>query len=247
MNILILIIHNDDPLYNQMIEVQRKYIHSYSNITSYIVQMNPDIEEEIKLENDVLFVKGQETYHNILWKTICALEYAIPKKKYDYVIRTNASTILDFEKVNEYFLSANKHELYTGGRILELEWTDPSFGIVDETYFHTPFAQGSLIVCSIDIIEKMLSEKEKIKFSIIDDVSIAIFIKENTNINTEKIYNTKPSFCLDNVSNCKLKDYTNERCYFAYRNHRSISYSWGNREADLEEMKNQVNCLYFSA
>ena len=48
MNILILIIHNDDPLYNQMIEVQRKYIHSYSNITSYIVQMNPDIEEEIK-------------------------------------------------------------------------------------------------------------------------------------------------------------------------------------------------------
>ena len=175
MNILILIIHNDDPLYNQMIEVQRKYIHSYSNITSYIVQMNPDIEEEIKLENDVLFVKGQKL--TIYYGTICALEYAIPKKKYDYVIRTNASTILDFEKVNEYFLSANKHELYTGGRILELEWTDPSFGIVDETYFHTPFAQGSLIVCSIDIIEKMLSEKEKIKFSIIDDVSIAILSK----------------------------------------------------------------------
>ena len=157
----------------------------------------------------------------------------------------SASTILDFEKVNEYFLSTNKHELYTGGRILELEWTDPSFGIVDETYFHTPFAQGSLIVCSIDIIEKMLNEKEKIKFSIIDDVSIAIFIKENTNINTEQIYNTKPSFCLDNLS--KLQDYTKDRCYFAYRNHRNISYSWGNREADLEEMKNQVNCLYFSA
>ena len=245
MNILVLFIHSDHTLYNQMIEIQRKYIHSLQNITSYIVQMNNNIEEKIKIENDIIYVKGEEKLSNILWKTICALEYATTQKKYDYVIRTNASTILDFKKVNEYFHSAERRELYTGGRILELTWKDPKFGIIDETYFHTPFAQGSLIICSIDIIDKILNEKEKLNFSIIDDVSIAIFIKEHTSIDLKKMDNTKPSFCLDNLRKHKLKDYSKERNYFAYRNHRSIKYSWGNRNADLEEMVNQVQCLYF--
>lgn len=246
MNVLVLFIHHDNTLYNKMMEIQRNYIHSYQNITSYFVQMNPHIEEDIKIEKDIIFVKGEETLQNILWKTICALEYTVSKTKYDYVIRTNASTVLDFKKVNEYFLSADKNQLYTGGRILELSWIDTNAGIIDETYFHTPFIQGSLIVCSIDIIEKIMNEKEKLNFSIVDDVSIGIFIKENTNIDMKRIVDTKPTFCLHNLKKIKLQDYSKERTYFAYRNHRSIKYSWGNREADLEEMRNQVHCLYYN-
>ena len=96
---------------------------------------------------------------------------------------------------------------------------------------------------SMDIVKQILSNKTKLDFNIVDDVSIGIFIKKYTTINDIDIIHDQPKFCLDNLGRTKLKDYRN-REYVAYRNHRASSYSWGNRDADIEEIKNQINCIY---
>ena len=74
---------------------------------------------------------------------------------------------------------------------------------------------------------------------------MAIFIKNHTSITDTQIIENRPLFCLDNINagKEKLKDYT-DRKYVAYRNHRMVSFSWGGREADLEEIKNQIKYIY---
>ena len=92
---------------------------------------------------------------------------------------------------------------------------------------------------SIDVIRKILDNIKDLHLDIVDDVSFAIYIKEHTNITVADIYKKKPRFCNDNLGMTKLADYS-KREYVAYRNHRNISYAWGNREADIEEIKNQI-------
>ena len=239
MKILLLFINHRNKLYDNMIELQRTYMHLHKNITSYIVEMKKDMEKDILIENDVIYVKGEETIQNILHKTLTSIRFLLKYYNFDYVVRTNASTVTDLEKLYDYCENSQKTNLYTGGRILELEWTDYDYGIIDDRYFGLTFIQGCFIVFSIDIIHKILNDTKNLQLNIVDDVSFAIYIKEHTNITVSDICSKKPRFCNDNLGMTKLADYS-KREYVAYRNHRNISYAWGNREADIEEIKNQI-------
>ncbi len=241
MKILLLSIYSKTELYDKMLELQRKYIHTHRNITSYFVQMTLNIEEDIIIKDDMILVNGNESILNILYKTIKALELLTTLDQYDYVIRTNISTVSDLNKLYEYCEQAPRKNLYTGGRILELNWLGS--GITDETHFGTTFIQGTFIVFSIDLIQKILKDKEKLDYSIVDDVSIGIYIKQYTDIYIDIIQKSKPTFCIDHVHKIKLKDYTNSK-YVAYRNKRTNRFSYGDRKMDIPEIKNQINCLY---
>ena len=204
MKILLLIIHHDHTLYNKMIKFQQNYIHKHEHIDSYIVKMDQNITNDIEIKGDSILVKGEEKLLNVLYKTIYSLEILTQfgqSNKYNYIIRSNASTVIDLENLYNYCISIKNQNLYTGGRLLHLDWIDEPGGIIDEQFFGTPFIQGCFIIMSMDIVKKILSNKTK------------------------------------------LKDYRN-REYIAYRNHRASSYSWGDREADIEEIKNQINCIY---
>lgn len=239
MKILLLFINHRNELYDNMIKLQRTYMHLHKNITSYIVEMKEDIDKEILIENDVIYVKGKENIKNILHKTLTSIRFLLKYYNFDYIVRTNASTVTDLEKLYEYCKKSQNTNLYTGGRILELEWTDYDYGIKDDTYFGLTFIQGCFIVFSIDVIHKILDNIKDLHLDIVDDVSFAIYIKEHTHITVSDIYKKKPLFCNDNLGMTKLADYS-KREYVAYRNHRNISYAWGNREADIEEIKNQI-------
>jgi len=241
MKILLLSIYSKKELYDKMLELQRKYIHTHKNITSYFVQMTLNIDENIIIKDDMVFVNGNESVLNILYKTIKALELLTTLDQYDYVIRTNISTVSDLNKLYEYCIQSPRKNLYTGGRILELNWLGN--GITDETHFGTIFIQGSFIVFSIDLIQKILKDKDKLDYSIVDDVSIGLYIKQHTDIYIDIIQKTKPVFCLDHICKTKLKDYTTSE-YVAYRNKRTYTFSYGDRKTDIPEIKNQINCLY---
>ena len=77
MKILILFIYNQDNVYNKMLEIQRKYVHNHINIESYFVTLDENLNCDIKLDNNIIYVKGKESFINILYKTIKALDYLI--------------------------------------------------------------------------------------------------------------------------------------------------------------------------
>jgi hypothetical protein len=141
------------------------------------------VDDDYLVNEDLLVIKGGESRLGILDKTIKALEY-FDLNKYDYVVRSNVSTIVDFVQLNQV-LSSRKIE-YGGGYINKLKWLDPESGIVDDSHHGLYFASGTCIILSQSNAKKLVAEKEKLNYNVVDDVSIAIFFKEH-NITPEPI------------------------------------------------------------
>jgi hypothetical protein len=73
--------------------------------------------ENIVIIEDVIYVKGIESYTNILYKSIEALDYLrkVTAIKYDYVVRSNISTIIMLNNLYNFLLNCERHNIYTGG------------------------------------------------------------------------------------------------------------------------------------
>jgi hypothetical protein len=60
MKILILSIFSDNKYYNEMLKVHRKYFYNYENVDIYFVQSSYKYNEEIFIEDDMIYVRGAE-------------------------------------------------------------------------------------------------------------------------------------------------------------------------------------------
>ena len=69
MKLLILSIYSKSKQYDEMLSIQRSYLHKFPNITTYFIdfreQTNP-----IEVEDDFIYVKGKDTFINITYKKI---------------------------------------------------------------------------------------------------------------------------------------------------------------------------------
>jgi hypothetical protein len=196
MKILILSIYNDTEIYKQMKEIQISYVNKNENIEYYFVESNENLSEDVILNDNVIYVKGFENYMNILEKTIIALDYLINNmnKQYDFIIRTNISTLFNYKLLIEYLNSIPKNNIYFGGVLFKLAWIDYKYGISDFTkklyslndmyYF-----QGTCIIMSNDVVNFILQNIIQLKFNIIDDVAIGLFIRDYLPNSYSCIYN----------------------------------------------------------
>lgn len=168
MNILVLIISSNNlPIYEKNKEVWRTYMNSHPNIDSFFIEYHS--APNFKKENNTIYLPGKESYENILSKTLLSLDYFINKsnKKYDFVVRTNLSTVWDFENLMKYLETLPKEKLYAGP-------TGPYYH-VDNGVFWFHFAGGMSIIMSIDVCALLLlPEKQKIakEFNNMDDIDI---------------------------------------------------------------------------
>ena len=86
-----------------MIELQKEYMKSYksnnNNITFYFYCYKEDLQEEYVIEDDMIYIKGAETYvPGILEKTIKVFEIT-KNMEYDFLLRSNISTVIDYSKL----------------------------------------------------------------------------------------------------------------------------------------------------
>jgi hypothetical protein len=135
------------------------------------------------------------------------------------VVRSNISTIVDFDLLT-YFLKTNT--LDYGGYKNIIKTIDELAGIVDKKYFGLDYASGTSILLSKLAIEHIIYNTDKIKFNLIDDVAIGLFIRENTTAIVKYIPNTLFVY----VENPYCKN-----TYIFYRNRHT------NRKLDIEHMK----------
>jgi hypothetical protein len=120
------------PEYRDMYESTRSF-YAAQKIPTYYYSFSPNISSEYELKGDQLLIRGTETYlPGILDKTLKALRY-FPLDPYQYVIRSNASTVVDFEPLLEE-LARNPVD-YAGSFAHNLQWLDPANGITDRTYW----------------------------------------------------------------------------------------------------------------
>ncbi len=242
MKILILSIYNENDIYNKMLEIQKKYIHKKDNIDVYFIKYG-NHDEEIVVNNNIISFKGDESPMKITKKTIMALDYLlnIEQKKYDFVIRTNVSTIINLNNLEKYLENVPNECFYCGGIKLSIAWMDYKYGINEETTLkynlnNFTFAQGTSIILSFDIAKYILDHDKLINHKIVDDVAIGILLRDYKNDVYNNIYKNGPSISVNEYTESAVFI---RNCLFTDDNE--------NRVLDIERMKNIIlnfNVLY---
>ena len=182
MKVLVLVIVSfDKPEYHDMLAVWRERINGRSDV--WFVQcksdkewigdvindiLDPSLKDRFELdrENKTLYVRGDECLiPGILHKTVEALSFF---PEYDYVWRTNLSSVLDFAGLERFLSSLNQtNGLYAGYIGLG------SLNNGSSTFF----ASGAGFLMSRDVAMYLVENKEFLRWDLIDDVAIGALLE----------------------------------------------------------------------
>ena len=152
----------------------------------------------------MLYIHGLETFlPGILEKTIKAFDIIHNKLKieYDFIFRTNISTVVHIENTYSYLTNFSNPttEMYYVGPLVQLQWLDSQSGIVNKQYWGTPFCSGTCIILSSKLIENIVANREKLHYTIIDDISIGHYVSQDKNVKRINIGTTRFSFKSHNL------------------------------------------------
>lgn len=161
MRVLLLVISSDTfPVYKHHREVWRTYSKSHPDIDCYFLESRPLVFLPT-LTSDTLTLRGIERYGTILGKTLEGLEYFLTRRLYDYVVRTNLSSVWDFKELLRYLQTLPRDRVYAGQT-----GVNPDTGL--------EFASGSGIVMSADVARTLLANQRiALTLPAFDDVAIA--------------------------------------------------------------------------
>jgi len=148
------------------------------------------------------------------------------------LIRSNISTIINFKLLDDE-LKINKIN-YGGGRVLTLSWIDKLSGVIDNTFFGLNFVSGTSIIFSKKCASRLLKEKNKINYELVDDVAIGVFMRD---ILKEMPTNIQNGEAFIDVTSKSIKKITNQSKYIFYRNKNET------RITDVNNMKRIVNII----
>jgi hypothetical protein len=235
MKICILIIYSDNEDYKKMMQMQRTYLNRFKNeeVTFYFTQMNNEQTTDLEIIDDFIFVKGEECFLNILKKTVTSMKYIIQNQNIDFLIRTNISTIINIKNLKEFLVNVPKENYYGSGIYLTLLNLAEPYGVVDNSLFGTTFGQGTCIILSKDIVQDICDNSDKLRYDIIDDLSIGVYLNKAKPdiINNSSVY--KPS-----MFNSELQNFKNiSNNYIIYRNRAFACSKNETRNDDVSNMK----------
>ena len=160
-SILLLVIANEEPLYNDLMHIWRQYMNTHNHIDSYFIIFNPNIDQPY-IQDNTLYLKGQESYDNIINKTIEAVDFFLKEKPYTHIVRTNLSSLWNFTNLYTFIKSLPNYNLYCG-----------FIGHWNNIFF----SSGAGIIMSNDICKTIINNKEQIyNTKLIDDVAIGLIL-----------------------------------------------------------------------
>lgn len=249
MNILNLILYSDNIFYDEMYEILSSHNKKFKNVKTIFYKYSSNINDDYQLINDILYIKttNDETFiPGILEKTVSAFEYVykyLNINDYDYIIRSNISTIIDFNELNEK-LSKNPVKFYGGSCVYNIH--ELGFGIIDETWFGTLFVSGTSIILTKESLKFIIDNKNKFRYDIIDDVAIGILMKEyaiDIEVQNLNCLYFVPLFIKDGLFKYDImENIIMNNNYIFYRNRVFVD-NTQNRNIDVFQMKHIVNIL----
>lgn len=166
--VLVLNIASDDlPVYGELQNIWRQYMHRYpEQIEAYFMKADPNMDTDIRIEGDVIWVKCEESLRpGILYKTLKALEYFLPriKTEFTHVLRANLSSFFIFPRYLSFLNTCPRIGFYGG--------SDIGGGKLIGT--------GSGFTISRDVAALLVKNQKKLlKTTLPDDIAIALFLRE---------------------------------------------------------------------
>jgi hypothetical protein len=238
-----------DGTYEKMQKVLSNYYKKFNdNVLTYFVKYNESVKStygtEYYIENDIIYINGKETFiPGILEKTLLSFKY-LNNFDYDYLIRSNISTIIEFNRLISY-LEKNPIDYYGAGKLVNLQWTGG--GIFDSTWYGTLFASGTSIIFTKKAVDEIVNNMNLVRMDIIDDVSLGVYVREHKKVNpieiNQKHFYEVPHFNKDSNSISKFIEFIkNNNDIIFYRN-KCFGIYVKKRDIDYEQMEIIINTI----
>ena len=163
MKVLVLILASDSEHFNEFEKLWTKYIHLDDTFECYFIKANPDLDKDVVLINNTIYVKTLELYENIYYKTHKAFQYFENRlDEFDYIFRTNLSSCIIFPKYKKWLERLPKEKVYNGNIL----WAGPYI-----------YASGCGFTCSPDVIR--IFNKTETTQLYLDDVTFGKICSDN--------------------------------------------------------------------
>ena len=209
--IIVLIIASDDKdYYIEMQKCWRLYMNNHKNIKCYFIKCNPLINEHVIIneEENTIYCKLKETYvPGLLLKTLMSITHIYNTMDFDYIYRTNLSSLIDLNKMYNYI---NKRTINYGGVIVNYEHklSKPSF------------ASGAGFWLRKNVCKYIIDNLDRINILLVDDVALGLLLCPIYGINSELRIdiNNKDLVTSKMIDNevyhyrCKVEDNMMETC-----------------------------------
>ena len=174
-------------IYNEENEHERKMKHELVRLAQHtrgvrhlFVSMSSKCTE-VHVRGDVLYVPGCESYiPGILYKTLEALEYCVRNFHFDFIVRSNISTVIDFPRLP-------LHELTD-----EIVYASAYMWNKDDR--DNVYASGTNIILNRAAVDFLISHRDQINSDDIDDVAIGRLLSRVTvprQLSTEMVWNNE--------------------------------------------------------
>lgn len=151
------------------------------------------------------FCNDHESFPNILKKTVVFFQYLCHHTSFDYVLRSNVSTLFDFEKLILWLQQKPRTLFFAGTFIGNL---DPSFIALS----------GTNLSFSNDLVHLMAQQLKYTEYrSVLDDVAISHFLFQYTGI---RVYNIKRLDFTDSVIYNRCNKFDTDIFCFRFKNDR---------------------------
>lgn len=219
MKLIILILANDNDLYLQMQKLWKIYMNNFSSVKSYFIKYEKDLCKDVMLVNDTIFINGEESIiPGCLDKTIKSIDFLLENDDYDFIFRTNMSSVINIPKLYQLINSTKELHNYSG--------------VICNCY-GINYVSGAGILMSKKICQDLTNNKQKLNYDLMDDVSIGKYLETITSFNDLtrfEAYNYENNISL--ITNELIKDYYHFRC------------KTDNPENSIKLMEHIINIIY---
>ena len=160
---MLIISSDSDPVYVEHRKVWSTYMNSNSQIECYFIQYRDGPQE---IEGNTFWLNGVETFPAILTKTLDSIEYF--SKNYDFIVRTNMSSLWNFNVLIDHLETLPKEGVYNGfiGHFNNFQ-----------------FASGSGYIITPDVAQLLLQNRKIAEtYPELDDVAVGYTLNK-LNIN----------------------------------------------------------------
>lgn len=124
-------------------------MNSHPNVRVYFLRQREDVKETY-LEGDTIWSSGREVVHRVFEKTIAAFRF-LPEGSYDYLVRTNLSSVWNFSKLLGVCKTLPERNVYSG-------------------VLGNPGISGAGMILSPDVVKAFVNHATEIERSEWDDI-----------------------------------------------------------------------------
>lgn len=151
----------------------------HPNIDLYFIEYSNSIDKDVIIDRSILFKGVDSLVPGCLTKTVKSLQM-FDLSQYDYIVRTNLSSVIHFQRLVDY-LSTQPTERYYAGKYIP-----HSLSALERRYIaniglttnpRLTLCSGALFIMSPDVAQIVANDQHYRNTPMIDDVHIAVIIQ----------------------------------------------------------------------